>query len=235
MDPASGSYFGNNENTGANNLFGIFGDGTNYNYRDLYNNVNYVHATNSSDTILEIWSRAGSGAPLGSMSNASLFRNEETENGSRYGGTGHGSSSNQCGGFQNEGIEDGGEYGASETEEEDPLKTDESLLLEDEDDVPEHVAHAVYQKDVQYLEMLKNHALEYVPVEIVRIPYHMSTHNGFDWVMSVLTCPNPRRCPENFSMTSEVFVKLCEELVYKYGFHTIRRLAIGIFESLAMF
>ncbi|XP_058217975.1 uncharacterized protein LOC131328985 [Rhododendron vialii] len=135
----------------------------------------------------------------------------------------------------NEGTEDGGEYGASETEEEDPMETDESLFLEDEDDVPEHVAHAVYEKDVQYLEMLKNHALQYVPVEIVRIPYHTSTHNGFDWVMSVLTCPNARRCPENFSMTSEVFVKLCEELVFKYGFHTIRRHAIGIFESLTMF
>ncbi|KAI8558835.1 hypothetical protein RHMOL_Rhmol04G0127300 [Rhododendron molle] len=85
----------------------------------------------------EIWSGDGSGAPLWSTSNAGLFCNEETEYGSRYSGTGHGSSSNQCGGFQNEGTEDGGEYGASETEEEDPKETDESLLLEDEDDVPE--------------------------------------------------------------------------------------------------
>ncbi|KAI8558834.1 hypothetical protein RHMOL_Rhmol04G0127300 [Rhododendron molle] len=44
MDPASRSYFGSNENSVANNLFGIFGDGTNYDYGDLYNNVNHVHA-----------------------------------------------------------------------------------------------------------------------------------------------------------------------------------------------
>ncbi|KAG5546935.1 hypothetical protein RHGRI_012840 [Rhododendron griersonianum] len=148
---------------------------------------------------------------------------------------GHGSSSNPCGGFCNEGTEDGGKYGESEPDEEDPMVSDESLLLEDEDDVPEHVACIVYEKDVQYNEMLKNYALQYVPIQIQRIPYHTSTHNGFDWVMLVLTCPNPRRCPENFSMTIEVFVKLCDELVNKYDFHTTRRHAIRIFESLAMF
>ncbi|KAG5563851.1 hypothetical protein RHGRI_000146 [Rhododendron griersonianum] len=110
MDPANGRYFGNNENTGANNLFGIFGDGTNYDYGDLYDNVNHVHTTNSSNAMPEIRSGAGSGAPLRSTSNAGLFCNDETEYGSRYGGTGHASSYNQCSGFRNEGHQDGGEY-----------------------------------------------------------------------------------------------------------------------------
>ncbi|KAG5562590.1 hypothetical protein RHGRI_005347 [Rhododendron griersonianum] len=94
MDRSRGSDFGNNENTGANNFLGIFGDVTNYHYGDLYNNVNHVNATSSSNANQEIWSGLGSGAPFGSTSNAGRFCSEETKYGSPYGGTGHGSSSN---------------------------------------------------------------------------------------------------------------------------------------------
>lgn len=81
-----------------------------------------------------------------------------------------------------------------DTDEAYPMVNEESSFDEDSDDevVDEVITHAVFQKDLEFIDLLiKKHADEYLPKK-ERIPYLTWKDKGDDWVLSVLSSQNPR-------------------------------------------
>ena len=68
---------------------------------------------------------------------------------------------------------------------------------------------------------------------IDKVPCRTSSLTGHDWVIELLT-GHDGRCHENFRMESDIFLKLCSELVNKYGLH-IPRKGLTVEESVAIF